>query len=532
MCLGKCLIAYEIVLRMLGYPNTGLTRSDLMWVDRQDDGAALRLFHSTALASLIVDGEIRPGMDGLFVVLYVFGESTTSYPTCLNVLLQLYLSSGELFDAWLNRTLPHSVRCLNAWRAYFFLMAWRQDIDRLNEQHPLFIGANSSLSAPAWVILERVAVSLILLIETYAQYHPHTALQPWNLTTRSLEHWFGEARRLFRPDFTVSELLFGVRTQDLRSEIFHNGDVRLRGTRERRNKVGYQFNDEPLQKGSPIWRLLSRYPSFEERTIHIPMAAFSQACALLDRLGMPQPITSSAPGALGYDPRPTPTSFGALNVLSDDDADDEDDLSSDDAMNIDNGLPPAAFKSARPSLNVEVKRACKEAVARSLKASRLDYFEHDAEDLLKDLQDGTADELFCPADSYPSNHGEVVIEESESRLDQWLNAESKTLDAAKVVASRRRHDPSTRLNSERAKASTATLPRRSDSNIPTPTEASAYLRERRDVRGQADRGQRVRTKSVRQVRWERRRKEIVQTYTSARDHYIGSFTLSIDLHCH
>jgi hypothetical protein len=74
LCLGQCLAAYEILLRLLGYDATGLTHTDLLWVDKQDDGAALRLFHSRALAALVVDGEIRPGMDGVFVVLFVFGK--------------------------------------------------------------------------------------------------------------------------------------------------------------------------------------------------------------------------------------------------------------------------------------------------------------------------------------------------------------------------------------------------------------------------------------------------------------------------
>lgn len=138
------------------------------------------------------------------------------------------MPSSEVFESWLSRTLSHVDRCLNAWRVYFFLLAWRQDIARLREQHSFFIGADSSLSGPAWLIVVRVATSIVLLIETLAQYHLDGPLQPWNLATRGLEHWFGEARRLFGVNFTLSELLMGVRTQDPRSEIFHSGDVKLR----------------------------------------------------------------------------------------------------------------------------------------------------------------------------------------------------------------------------------------------------------------------------------------------------------------
>jgi hypothetical protein len=161
--------------------------------------------------------------------------------------------------------MPHSRRLLNAWRAFFFLKAWKEDLAHLKQDHPLFVDGNSQPSTEAWEIMSRVATSLIMAVETYAEYYPDRPLHPWNLTTRALEHWFGEARRLFGGNFTMEELLLGLRHQDLRSEIFHSGDPKLRGKPRRKSKVGYLFTDEPLDPSKPGWYALARYPQLAER---------------------------------------------------------------------------------------------------------------------------------------------------------------------------------------------------------------------------------------------------------------------------
>jgi hypothetical protein len=71
-------ICYEYLLRMLGYEGSGIVQSDLMWQDKQDDGAALRLFNAQALESLLEDGKIREGMEGVFTPLSIFGMSERS----------------------------------------------------------------------------------------------------------------------------------------------------------------------------------------------------------------------------------------------------------------------------------------------------------------------------------------------------------------------------------------------------------------------------------------------------------------------
>ncbi|KAJ9106774.1 hypothetical protein QFC20_003958 [Naganishia adeliensis] len=249
---------------------TSIVKSDLMFHDKQDDGAALRLFCEQALESLVVRGKIREGMEGLFSVLSVF---------------------GELFDAWLNREIPHDQRSRMVWRAFFFLRAWKQDIHRLNEKHPLFIHQKDSyLATGALETMEWLASSLLLLIEAHVNHFPNVPLQPWNHSTRSLEHWFGQARRLLHSDFTMAELLEGCRSQDVRLQIYHTGDPKLVPKAISSRKVGYQFDNERLEGDDhDTWNRLRDWPSDKARTEIIPALAYHEACSYLHMLKMPEP---------------------------------------------------------------------------------------------------------------------------------------------------------------------------------------------------------------------------------------------------
>jgi hypothetical protein len=115
---GDSCVAYELLLRMQELPGHGMLKSDLEGVDKQDDGAAVRLFHSAALQSLVLEGEIRKDLKGTFIMLFVFGEFNKR-PCFRGRSPSVNTSAGELFDAWLNRSLAHCARLLNAWRAFF-----------------------------------------------------------------------------------------------------------------------------------------------------------------------------------------------------------------------------------------------------------------------------------------------------------------------------------------------------------------------------------------------------------------------------
>ncbi|KAJ3002245.1 hypothetical protein NUW54_g5951 [Trametes sanguinea] len=84
--LGRGVVVNRTLIALQELGNAGLMRRDVENVDKQDDGAARRLFHYVALQSMTSkdsDGSqhIREEFLGLFVYLFIF---------------------GELFDAWLN----------------------------------------------------------------------------------------------------------------------------------------------------------------------------------------------------------------------------------------------------------------------------------------------------------------------------------------------------------------------------------------------------------------------------------------------
>jgi hypothetical protein len=70
-------------------PDSGLVRRDVEDVDKQDDGAARRLFHIKALtAATVEDGgvrKVRDGFIGLFVYLFIFGWFIPSTLGCYSL---------------------------------------------------------------------------------------------------------------------------------------------------------------------------------------------------------------------------------------------------------------------------------------------------------------------------------------------------------------------------------------------------------------------------------------------------------------
>jgi len=46
-----------------------------------------------------------------------------------------YLIIGELFDAYLNRSISHKTRIIMVMRAYFFLLMWKDYLERCSSFH-------------------------------------------------------------------------------------------------------------------------------------------------------------------------------------------------------------------------------------------------------------------------------------------------------------------------------------------------------------------------------------------------------------
>lgn len=81
--LGKGYVVNRSFIQLYETGISGLQLRDVQDVDKQDDGAARRMFHHMALSATTterLDGsrDIRPEFTGLFVYLFVFGKSVAT----------------------------------------------------------------------------------------------------------------------------------------------------------------------------------------------------------------------------------------------------------------------------------------------------------------------------------------------------------------------------------------------------------------------------------------------------------------------
>lgn len=89
--LGRSFIVSRSLIDLYELEDSGLCHSDVQNVDKQDDGAARRMFHHVALKAMTntqPDGEqiIKDGFAGLFVYLFVSGMALTTY-NCIRLLM-------------------------------------------------------------------------------------------------------------------------------------------------------------------------------------------------------------------------------------------------------------------------------------------------------------------------------------------------------------------------------------------------------------------------------------------------------------
>ncbi|KAF8195480.1 hypothetical protein BJ912DRAFT_900722 [Pholiota molesta] len=211
----------------------GLIYRDVSNVDKQDDGAARRMFHYDALlATTEVTGEesesvpmvrsIRPGFEGLFCYLFVM---------------------GSLFEAWMSPSLSVSERVLAAFRARFWLNNWRQHIQLLCVRFPdLYSMARSFISPSSFNIFNRLCDSLVLLALAYAKYYPDQPFCIWLIEEGFVEHFFGLSRQVL-PNFSYAEFIKIAQHIMVRQRILESGLLKF-GKRERTSAVGYIYNDD------------------------------------------------------------------------------------------------------------------------------------------------------------------------------------------------------------------------------------------------------------------------------------------------
>uniref|UniRef100_U9SND4 Uncharacterized protein n=1 Tax=Rhizophagus irregularis (strain DAOM 181602 / DAOM 197198 / MUCL 43194) TaxID=747089 RepID=U9SND4_RHIID len=162
-------------------PNSPICVRDVRNVDKQDDAAAYRTFHSDLISMCQKDGVLMPGKAGFFFIY-------------------------ELFDAYLNRQINHKTRIIMVMQAYFFLQYWKTFINKahLEVSAKWYSYMRSFISLQSYNIFTSLAESLVLLIIAHRDYYSDYPLLPWEHGTEALEHVFGIARQLV-PDFTAYE---------------------------------------------------------------------------------------------------------------------------------------------------------------------------------------------------------------------------------------------------------------------------------------------------------------------------------------
>ncbi|PKC16096.1 hypothetical protein RhiirA5_257139, partial [Rhizophagus irregularis] len=102
---GNSTVRFEQLLKLSHIPNSVMYRQDVIKLDRQDDGAAYRVFCSGNLQNCY--GIIKEDMRGIFVYLFIM---------------------GELIDSYLNREIIPLERIKMSMTAFFFLQLWKKHI--------------------------------------------------------------------------------------------------------------------------------------------------------------------------------------------------------------------------------------------------------------------------------------------------------------------------------------------------------------------------------------------------------------------
>ncbi|PKB94379.1 hypothetical protein RhiirA5_303446 [Rhizophagus irregularis] len=101
---GNSTVRYDQLCNLAKKENSALRIRDVYNVNKQDDSAAFRIFHSQLLRMSIDSDKLS-----LFVYLFIL---------------------GELFDAYLNCKISHKTRIIIAMHAYFFLDFWKSHIEK------------------------------------------------------------------------------------------------------------------------------------------------------------------------------------------------------------------------------------------------------------------------------------------------------------------------------------------------------------------------------------------------------------------
>ncbi|KAK7040463.1 hypothetical protein R3P38DRAFT_3348893 [Favolaschia claudopus] len=242
LILGCLYLCHAVLMLLLSKAGVPLYIRDIFNPEKQDDGAARRLFVDT-LFQFLVDSDgniIDVTFEGLFVLTFIFGKIHIRRE-------QHFLKPvlGELFDAYMKRGMPHIERVTCVFRARHFLIIWRANVVSSESLYPdLFQKQSSFIADATFQILIRLCDQFILLVLAHSDYYPDVPLLPRKHGSGFVEHFFG-VTRTFIEEFTFGQLIQMNKHITYRQRILVSGKFNTKKEKESNN--GYIHDcDSPL----------------------------------------------------------------------------------------------------------------------------------------------------------------------------------------------------------------------------------------------------------------------------------------------
>ncbi|GAA5823958.1 hypothetical protein JCM5353_007350 [Sporobolomyces roseus] len=248
--------------------------------DKQDDGAARRVFSAQALETCTVDGkgeEVREEMTGFFVLSFVLGS------------LNPYL----LIDTLLTQ------RIRIASRAFFFLLIWKDWILKSTQRTALLGLAIPFLTLEANFISSQTfntQISLIngifALILIHREHFPNVPLLPDTHSTKACEHEFGNARQSI-PNFTHLEFIRTQQHSQTRRTIIASGRVII--SVNQKSRMGYTdgMTKKEQQMSEEDFERAKTFPTNERIDLEV-LEGSREAVALAAFVGMGSKLPTKA----------------------------------------------------------------------------------------------------------------------------------------------------------------------------------------------------------------------------------------------
>ncbi|CAB4482434.1 unnamed protein product [Rhizophagus irregularis] len=219
LTLGSSTARFEQLLKLSNLSNSVMYHHDVIKLDRQDDGAAYRVFCSENLRNCHGTHNIEEDMRGLFVYLFIM---------------------GELIDSYLNREITPLERIRMSMTSFFFLRFWREYVTNMSEKYPDFISVSKNfLADQSFTIFISLAESMVLLVKAHREYYPNYPFLPWMHGSEACEHFFGMARQI-NSDFNYSELLQLVPKISQCAKALRTRNITLE--KEKLIRDGYHFD--------------------------------------------------------------------------------------------------------------------------------------------------------------------------------------------------------------------------------------------------------------------------------------------------